>query len=300
MEKKPSKKHHYLPRHYLSGFTNDEGGFFVYDKISDKIYSTGPSAAFFENDLNTVKYQDGSSSDFLESLYTEIENRSWSSLNRIRDSKHNTSINSLDKMNLYFFMLFLHWRLPSNIEFISPISEKFFRGNKNFDYFKLKSTDGTPVPIEVIEMLRSSSAFKKTAQLLVPFAPFFNDKNWSHSLENWHFLYSGDNQAWFMVGDNPIITRGYNDHNPIDCLREFVFPISGNILLISSKMHAGKMLPPEFTVTYNVAIIERAKRFVACQRKDFLKLLVDRYKIYVKHEKNDSIITELFDTLINN
>ena len=97
MKKKPSKKHHYLPRHYLSGFTNTDGGFFVYDKISGKIYSTSPSASFFENDLNTVKYQDGSSSDFLEGLYTEIENRSWPSFDRIRDSNHKTPINPLDK-----------------------------------------------------------------------------------------------------------------------------------------------------------------------------------------------------------
>ena len=202
-------------------------------------------------------------------------------------------------MNLYFFMLFLHWRLPANIVSISTISERFFRENNDYDYFNLKNTDGTPVPIEVTEMLRSSSAFKKTAKLLVPFAPFFKDKNWSHNLEKWRFLYTGDNQVWFMVGDNPIITRGYDDHDPINCLRECIFPISGNILLLSGKIHEGKLLHPEFTLKYNVAIIERAKRFVACQSKDFLEVLVDRYKIYVEYEKRDNIIRELFDALLN-
>ena len=297
MKQNPSKKHHYLPRYYLNGFTDNEGGFFVYDKSSDKIHSTNPDDAFFENDLNTVKFLDGSTSDFLEDLYTEVENQSWPSLDRINNSTKNTSIDPLDKMNLYLFLLYLHWRLPSNIKFTEAMSEEFFRGENTFDYFKIESKTGNFVPIDVIEKIKGLSALKRSAKVLVPLAPFFKDKNWSKNLENWRFIYPQDKKIWYMVGDNPIITRGYNDHDPISCLKEFIFPVSGNVLLVSGDTYDGKMLPPKFTVQYNLAIIERAQRFVACQRKDFLEALIDLYKLHGQYKKEDGIIMELFDAI---
>jgi len=81
----PSKKHHYLPRHYLKGFTNSENRFFVYDKERENIFVSSPDAAFFENNLNTVTFPNGDSSDFLEDMYTEIENQFWGPFDRIRE-----------------------------------------------------------------------------------------------------------------------------------------------------------------------------------------------------------------------
>jgi len=38
-----SKKHHYLPRYYLKGFTDEVGKFFVYDKAEDRVFQTNPA-----------------------------------------------------------------------------------------------------------------------------------------------------------------------------------------------------------------------------------------------------------------
>ncbi len=48
-----SKKHHYIPRFYLDGFTNDSSKYFVYDKEADKIWETNPTNSFAENHRNT-------------------------------------------------------------------------------------------------------------------------------------------------------------------------------------------------------------------------------------------------------
>ena len=69
-----SKRHHYLPRHYLRGFTNSEGIYFVYDKEEKNIFVGSPDNTFFENNLNIATFPKGDSSDFLEDMYTEIEN----------------------------------------------------------------------------------------------------------------------------------------------------------------------------------------------------------------------------------
>jgi len=296
-KEKPSKKHHYLPRHYLRGFTDSDGGFFVYDKHTGKIFAASPDAAFFENDLNTVELPNGNHSDFLEDLYTAIENQSWNSLDTIRASTFNTPIEPLDRMNLFSFLLFLHWRLPSNIAMADKLSSQFFREGNVLDYFKLLSRTGSAVPKEVVERVLNSPAFKKSARIILPFAPFFKDTNWWSNLAGWRFVYSGDENNWFIVGDNPVITRGESDHDPVDCLKEFIFPISGKILLISGHSPAGRTLPPDFTVQYSVVLIERARRFVACQNQSFLEALLKYHQLHVQYEKTDIIVRDLFEML---
>ena len=295
-----SKKHHYLPRHYLRGFVNSEGCFFIYDKQNDKILPKPltPDAAFFENNLNTVTLPKGEVSDFLESFYTDIENQSWGPLDKILGSSSKTPIQLLDKMNLFLFLLFLHWRLPSNIKHVEELSKNFFvKDNKNLNYFTLKNKSGESVPKEIVDKIKNSSAFKKSSKLILPFAPFYNS-GWSDRLKNnWRFLYTGDGNSWHLVGDNPIITKGDNDHDPVNCLSEFVFPISGDILLVNTNKPINNDLSPEFVIQFNVSIIERAQRFVACQNKDFLEALIKNYKVYVQFKKTDSIITEIFDML---
>lgn len=295
--KKLSRKHHYLPREYLRGFVDGDGGFFVYDKQTDAIFRTGPGDAFFENDLNTLTLPDGNKSDFLETLYTTFENQSWNSLDSIRDSTRNTPIDLLDKMNLFFFLSFLHWRLPCNAEFAEKLSQRFFGPDNELSYFNLISRTGASAPKEIAEKIRSSPAWKKTAKIIVPFAPFFEGDAWLDDLENWRFLYSGDDRNWFIVGDNPIVTHGHNDHDPVACLKEFIFPVSGRILVVSFAGNTRKVLPPEFAIQYGAAIIRRAQRFVACQNKDFLEARVRDYRLHVQFGKTDDIIMELFGML---
>ena len=297
MKNKRSKKHHYLPRYYLKGFTNSDDCFFVYDKCNDKIFLTNPDSSFFINKLNTVTLPDGNQSDFLESSYAEIESQSWNSLDNVRNSTRKTPIEYSDKIHLFHFLLFLHWRLPNNIKYVEKLSKKLFQDNSELDFFKLYSKTSNTVPQEILERLRNSPAFKKSARMIVPFVPFFKDKNWWRNLENWRFFYTGDEQNWFIVGDNPFVTRGTRDHDPVNCLKEFIFPVSGKILLVSGFSNLGEMVPPEFTIQFNAAIIERAHRFVACQSKFFLEKLVEYYKQHVQFGKTGYIIKNLFENL---
>lgn len=294
-----SKKHHYLPRHYLKGFVDSRNSFFVYDKRNDRIIDKPltPDVTFFENNLNTVIFPQGELSDFLENLYTKIENQSWGPLDNIRGSNRKTQIQLLDKMHLFLFLLFLHWRLPSNIEHVEKLSKYFFvKDYKDLSYFTIKSKSGESISTEIIDEIKNSSAFKKSSKLILPFAPFFNS-SWVEKLKNWRFLYTGDGDNWHLVGDNPIITKGNNDHDPMNCLSEFVFPVSGNILLVNINKPINKDLSPDFVIQFNISIIERAQRFVACQNKDFLKALIEKYKLYVQFKKTYLIITEMFDVL---
>jgi hypothetical protein len=298
MRKRSSTKHHYLPRHYLDGFTNNENSFFVYDKQADNIFPSNPDAAFFENNLNTVTLPTGDTSDFMEELYTHMENRSWGALDRIRKSTHKTPIELMDKMHLFLFLSFLYWRLPSNMEYVEKLSEDAFTDNNEFDYFRLVKKNGERVPKEVTEIIKNSEAFRKSFKLIIPFVPFYKDKDWASRMDNWRFLYTGDAKSWYIVGDNPIIPRTENSQDFVNCLKEFVFPVSGKILLINAiKAPINKVLPPEFAVDFNAAIIQKSQRFVACQNKSFLEALIKYYKFHVQAGKTDAIIPEMYAML---
>ena len=297
MKKNPSKKHHYLPRYYLNGFTNSDNRFFVYDKLKDKIFLTNPDATFFENNLNTITFPKEDSSDFLEDLYTEIENQSWGSLDKVRESTCKTPIELLDRMHLFLFLLFLYWRLPSNIAYVEKLSEKAFVDNNEFDYFTLVNKSGEKAPKEVTEILKNSPAFKKTFKQIIPFIPFYKDKDWAAKLENWRFLYTGDDKSWYIVGDSPIIVKGDGEHDFVNCLKEFIFPVSGKILLVNIDKPIDRGLPPEFVIEFNTAIIRKAQRFVACQNKGFLEALIKYYKFYVRYEKTNAITQDMFEML---
>ena len=99
------------------------------------------------------------------------------------------------------------------------------------------------------------------------------------------------------MGDSPIIVRGDSEHDFVNCLKEFIFPVSGKILLVNIDKPINRGLPPEFAIEYNTAIIHKAQRFVACQDKDFLEALIKYYELYVRCEKTNAIIPDMFETV---
>ncbi|MEA2020765.1 MAG: DUF4238 domain-containing protein [Patescibacteria group bacterium] len=295
MTNKPSKKHHYLPRHYLKGFTNSGGTFFVYDKRNRSIFETTPDAVFFENNLNTVSFPGGKKSDFLESAYTHVESESWATFDKIRKSSSITEIDLLDKMSLFFFILCLHWRLPTNIGAVENLSSIAFNKDHTLNYFSVVNKNGKKAPEEILSAIKNSQAFKKSLKLVLPFAPFYGDNSWDDSIGRWRFLYPADGKSWYIVGDNPIVTRGIDDRDPLKCLKEFVFPVSGEVLLVNTNPPIDQGFPPELAMEFNMAIIERAERFVASPRRDWLEALVTYYKFYESFDKTDTIIPNFFE-----
>ena len=87
------------------------------------------------------------------------------------------------------------------------------------------------------------------------------------------------------------------DSDFVNNFNEFVFPISGKIILLNVSNITSKNLPREFGIQFNTAIIERSKRFVACQNKDFLEALIRYYKLHIQFEKTDTIIPYMFEII---
>jgi Protein of unknown function (DUF4238) len=153
---KLSVDHHYLSQHYLKGFTDEQGAFFVYDKKADKVLPpTNPRSTFFEKHLNTVTFPNGDVSDFLEKLYSAFEGQVWSSFDTIRASTHSTKIDPRDLRNLFLFLLIQHWRLPRNCAYAETFAaDAFCEESDLFNFFTLERKDGGKVPDKVLDDFR--------------------------------------------------------------------------------------------------------------------------------------------------
>jgi len=265
----------------------------VYDKQTKNIFRSSPDNTFFENNLNTVTLKDGES-DFVEKMYSTMEGKVWQSLDNVRESTHDKRVEDLDKMNLCFFLANLHWRLPKNNAFVESLSKRFFTGDDDFKHFTLNSRTSESVPEKVIDAIRNSEGFRKSARLLIPFT-IFQGNRWSENIENWIFSYTGDSERWHMVGDSPIVTEGTYDGDPKKFLDRFIFPVSGRVMLINNGSRLTlKELPEAFLLQFNTALVHKAERFVACPREDLLEAVVKYYDHYVSHDMTHLILKELF------
>jgi hypothetical protein len=243
-----------------------------------------------------MRLTDGGKTDFIEAIYAELERRVWASFDNIRDSTAEKPIDVLDKMNLFHFLSHLHWRLPSNSRHLPRLSDSLFSEKSVLPYMKLVDMNNKDAPETVASQLKSQPDFDKAVRVMAAFAPFYQ-RNWTNQLKNWRFLYSGDDQNWFLVGDNPIVTDGRWDHDPKECLRELFFPVSSRILLVSTKRNISPILAPDFVIQFNTSILMRSSRFVAFQRRDFLEAIVRDYQIHKRLGKENSIINRLFEML---
>ena len=57
MEKKPTKRQHYVPQFYLKRFADEKGFLHIYDIANDKIFKSAPKDFAFEDFLYEIEYQ---------------------------------------------------------------------------------------------------------------------------------------------------------------------------------------------------------------------------------------------------
>ena len=71
-----SRKHHYIPKFYLKGFTNESSEFAIYDikreVLKTNMFST--KSHFYELDRNTID-TGNEKTDFIEEFYQKLEDK---------------------------------------------------------------------------------------------------------------------------------------------------------------------------------------------------------------------------------
>lgn len=272
MVNKISKRHHYLPKCYLKGFTRNGKQLFIYDKKKDEVRPGNIENSFVLWKRNTVTFPNGRTSDFLENAYADIESDSAYLFPMIIDSAaDHVPYDDLDKLKLALFISTLFWRVPSiDARIQGLIQNEGFKNRK----FYLKYPDGWSDEDKqrMEKLLLDEPSFQKMYPMMLIFEPFLKE-NYSLFLEDWKFYYHDPGR--FFAGDNPLITRVNTEPNMI--LNEFILPLASNRILIASK---GKPLQVEreWTLYVNLQLLDQSERYVCSNDEDFLRAVVGLYK----------------------
>ncbi len=125
-----SRKHHFLPKFYLKGFTNEIGQFNIYDCKNNKVKKKGkyffPSSHFYEIDSNTIAGEDDQD-DFIEKLYEKLDNITAKKLEQINRGsyKNRFNIDEMDMPYLNNFASHIFWRNPNNVSTLKNYIDKY-------------------------------------------------------------------------------------------------------------------------------------------------------------------------------
>jgi hypothetical protein len=271
-----SKKHHYIPKFYLKGFSDEKGQYFVYDKVADRLWKTSPENSFAENYRNTGRYHNSETNEYFttdvpEQMLAYFDGRAAVVIHDIRNSKPTDPVLSSDRLYvLRFFIFSIFWRTPANDKIRNEIIANSSFESLGFGIFD-KNTGIRNIEAE--NKIKEADVFQKVYPTLLPITSF-SDKYVKLNNEQWKIYYLQED--FHIVTDNPIIHWGYQGFASLH--EELLFPISSKVMLVSTKKYKPHILPPVFSLNLDLLLFHKANRYVACNRKDYLEFLIAQSK----------------------
>ena len=289
----PSKRHHYLPEFYLKEFTNNEGGFYIYDKIKDRIDKREkfPKSYFFEWDRNTTKIN-GIENDLLETFYQNVDDKFSSIYRQLIHllSKKNGHKDNIETINeILIFINSIRWRVPARDFITLNVLNNYDYSNLSYNIIE-KKTGEIVKDEKVLTFFKKLEIFKKGQESMIVFEPFYNSKHLLNVHRN--FLVTSQNNYSGLICDNPYIENGIS--KDIKKFSEFIFPLTKHYIAIYVKNLHEEKLDEQFSLRLELAKIENSQRFTACADKEYLEKLVSLYRKIVSDGRNKGLISELF------
>ena len=208
------KRHHYLPKFYLEGFCNEEGGLYIFDRKIKEIRCQKPLNTALQKDYYTFIDKDGEKNLKIEEMLSQIEGDTKPIIEKLNNKE---KINNKEKEILSLFIGFLSTRTPSFQDMVDssmkqlneiiidrtfPDKEKTIHQLEKIKTQKNENWDSEKLA-EFIVSKRWNLEIKREASLdmMIKQAPktaeLFYDMNWI-------FIHAPAGSS-FMTSDNPII-----------------------------------------------------------------------------------------------
>lgn len=267
-----SKKHHYIPRFYLKGFTNDRNSFYVYDKNTQKIWISNPDSSFAENHRNTsvmehIETKEISRTDLPEEMLAHFDSKAAKVIREVINSKREEKFFTPERFyELKLFIMTTFWRTPANDQLREQITENMSFSDLGFGFF---DKDGNRSD-EMEKIIKDTDLWKKIYPALLPVSATLKKYN-EAKIDDWRIAYRNSN--FHLVTDNPIILKEYNGFQSLQ--KELIAPLSSKHLLIVTEKLSLKELPPVFNLQTDLLLFHRATRYVASSDENYLKFIVN-------------------------
>jgi hypothetical protein len=270
---KISWKHHYIPKFYLSNFTNSNGKFHIYLVNSDQFKENGklfsPDSHFFEQDGNTIKLG-SNATDLLEThSYKQLDDEASKIFHKIKYSTEpRFGLSEKDMPALQHFIAHLFWRNPINDEFVMSIIRE-----KGLEYVGISIVDAkTKKPIansDIIKSMEENGSAYKLAKNWIPITLFSDLVKSKKPLTILNFEV-GHKPS--IISDYPLIFRSPENYDAYT--DDVILP-----LCVGKYLVRAEKLKSEYSNTVQISIdrliLRQAKKFAATTSMDYLRMLKD-------------------------
>ncbi|MGD8307459.1 MAG: DUF4238 domain-containing protein [Ignavibacteria bacterium] len=293
------KRHHYLPKFYLKGFTKDDK-LWIYDRQRNEFRAQTPINTAIEKDYYSFIDKNGKKNTSVEKILSDVEGRV---IPVITDIKNEKRISNEGKGIMSLFLSFFIYRVPEyeklsneiaktisdltikNLIFSKEQAKKFI---KKYESDTGKSLNVSP---EIIYEYAQNAQFEiildrnTTLKQMLDFS--MNNKDWLFNL-NWVVLQAPEITS-FITSDNPFVLlppMGF----PIG-IRGYGLKTKGVTMIIPlSKEQCITIGAPGNSFSYinikrktvrdiNLYVASRCDRFVIARDEELLKSIVKKTKI---------------------
>lgn len=298
------KRHHYLSKSYLEGFTNDENLLWVYDRDQNEYRKQSPLNTAVESEYYTVKDDTGAKDSSVEKFLALIDDKG---VNAIRKINNGETLTYEEEQYLALFISFLHTRVPAFDESIKETNDQLIRKLSkiifsNEDYVrrimeKVKpdmEIDGPPVtPKDLIEFIHSDAyeigiipnrglTIGMMIELSLDFAKIFLQMNWR--------FVQAHNDSSFVTTDNPfiLIPPTKRSPQPFEGVgfatpgAQKVIPLSyKSLLVMGDKGNKRGILSISKMATrlFNLNVTNDCNRFVIGRDEELIRNIVTKTRI---------------------
>ena len=258
MKKKRSKRHHYISKFLIKEFTDEQGLLYIYDKIKDKFLTNkrSPKSIFFENDRNTIVYDESKKTSLIEDdFFMELDNISAKIITIFQKEKNNKELLNVDNLALLdFFIINLFWRLPLTDFAVKDLIQRAKITSMGIKPDEIKNDLGWNKMLriglyqETIEQMKNSPTKRK--------------ENYARMTEF--------EKSLFVIGDYPFLFKNHLGKFTDLVEDDYLIAISSKRIISSSSNKLSNFNINMF-LNYNAAIIDQSKQYIASNDLKVLK-----------------------------
>lgn len=263
-KEKTSKRHHYIPKFLIKGFTNEKGFLFIYDKGRDKILDNtrSPKSMFFQEHRNSIKTIDDNYSSILEDVFFQrLDNASSIAIQSLQSDSIEKGLLSQENLGqLMFFVINLFWRIPATDYAVKDLIRRADI-KANIDSEVLRNDT-------YWHKLERSKLYKETVDQIIA-----SDTKRDH----YYPKISEFEDDVFLLGDYPFIYKSYLSQFKNLGEDDYIIALSKN-RIISSTDKPTKEFTKKMAYDYNSIIIDQSKKYICSSNLELLKKSIQHYK----------------------
>ena len=297
-----SKRHHYLPRFYLEGFSNTNI-LYVYDRKDDQYRKQTPLNTAIQKHYYTIDQKDGKKNIEIEKMLSQLEGNTKKVINNIMLRR---TLSNTDKTIMSLFISFQWTRIPdfecmvnesmrSNIKKIGDILHKDVnRIKQTIQSYEKDTRDKIEIEAAKLKEFWDRGNFdivinrNASLDMMLKIAPecarFLSIMDWVLAIAPKGYSFITTDSPFVLVPSSDEKVKGVFQNSVgllISGVRKF-FPISQKVCVVigdlGDKTQYAKY-NKSLCKSINAKLARHAKRFIIARDQELLKSLVKEEKL---------------------